>query len=134
MTVSNDVFSNNEGFNGGAIYNVGSTDIQNTIFEYNQTPFPGPYATPSVVPHGGAIDNLGILTVMNSSFIGNGAGEGGAISTGANYFPGSLTLNNDSFSGNQLFVSFGENYSPVGPNVYVDGPTTVNGVVQTSSF
>ncbi|MCD8377676.1 MAG: hypothetical protein LUB59_02680, partial [Candidatus Gastranaerophilales bacterium] len=70
------VFYNNEGENGGAIYNSGDLSITYTSF--------GKVPTKKVVysniaDNGGAIYNAGNLSVTSSSFIDNEAENGGAL-------------------------------------------------------
>ncbi len=68
-TISNSTFSNNSStiFDGGAFYSFNGTDTI-TACTFNNN---------SSAANGGAIDNDGTITAINSTFTGNTAGAGG---------------------------------------------------------
>lgn len=92
VNVSNSTFTNNLanfGGVGGAIFNAegGTVNVSKSIFSGNQ----------ANLSQGGAINNLGTLTVTDSSFSDNKTyGPGGAIYNG-----GSLTVANSDFTNNK---------------------------------
>ncbi|WP_462413203.1 beta strand repeat-containing protein [Neobacillus sp. Marseille-QA0830] len=92
--ITNSTFSNNQALNGngGAITNDGTLMVTRSTFTNNSAPN-GSFG-------GGAIANTKDASVIRSTFIGNTAGlnKAGAI---ANISPdGSITLMNNTFSGN----------------------------------
>lgn len=84
MTIRNSVFENNQGVNGGAVYNL-LTDllIENSIFRNNDTS-KGSVGEQTFGGFGGGVytdgagTGTGTITIRNSRFEGNkGAGQGG---------------------------------------------------------
>lgn len=90
MTISDSIFFHNlADCSGGGLFNEGTVTITNTVFRDNDGGFEG---------EGGALFNNygGTMTVVNSAFIGNlGRINGGAIHNHA-----TLTVRNSSFTGN----------------------------------
>src|SRR5437588_3212823 len=84
LNVSDCVFSNNGGDEGGAINSAGDLTVSNCLFSANDS------AT------GGAIENVGTATVATCTFTGNSAGGFGG---GAIYNSGTLTVSNSTISG-----------------------------------
>ena len=86
---------NGDSYGGGAIYNDGNDNlsINNCTFNNNR-----------VISNGGAIYNVGILTINNSNFNNSYAdyGNGGAI-----YNPGTLTIYNSNFNNNLADEGYG---------------------------
>jgi len=99
LTVSDSTFSDNlAADNGGAIYNNGTLLVSNsTFFDNNSDPFsPNPDDFCFTCGGGGIYNHGGPLTVINSTFSGNGSsGLGGGI-----FNDGGLTVRNSTFSGN----------------------------------
>ncbi len=92
MTITNGEFNNNEAEYGGAIHN--SMTAENA-FNISGTSFTGNQATTG----GGAIHNLGNMTIDNATFTENTAGlKGGAI---FNDIKGTVTLTNSVFTDNK---------------------------------
>jgi CSLREA domain-containing protein len=90
---------------GGAIYNMGHLQVQDSTFQNND----------SVVYHGGAIHNTGILEVRDSTFQGNHSGSfGGAI-----YSTGTLEVDSSFFTKSPLSIESANN----GGAIYNDGGT-----------
>jgi len=59
---------------------------------------------------GGGIYNAGILTVTNSSFLGNNSYNGGGIYSVNTFAPATLTVTNSIFSGNKAAIAGGAIY------------------------
>jgi fibronectin-binding autotransporter adhesin len=93
INMSSCLFNGNSGYAVGAIYNdqTGTITLDQCTFSFN-------FATGY---NSGAINNSGYLEVDNSSFIGNTAPAGGAISR----FGGPVVLQKSTFSAN--FASYG---------------------------
>ncbi|HBX34908.1 MAG TPA: hypothetical protein DEF63_04055, partial [Cyanobacteria bacterium UBA11440] len=103
-------FTKNFADNGGAIYNVGTADIRNSVFDGNY-----------VTCNGGAIHNTGKVSVTDSKFLNNYAhiktkeNKGGAIYS--NYSKdGYFNATNSYFSGN---------YADLGGALYNAGEMTL---------
>ena len=105
LNVSDCVFSNNGGDEGGAINSAGDLTVSNCLFSANDS------AT------GGAIENVGTATVATCTFTGNSAGGFGG---GAIYNSGTLTVSNSTISGNMAPGS-----SSDGGGIYNSGTLTV---------
>ena len=86
-------------FGGGAILNLGATNVSGMTFTGNSAP---------AEVGGGALDdhNLGRLSVDASTFVGNSATQGGAVENEATYCDtsqavcGSVTISGSTFRGN----------------------------------
>lgn len=77
---------------GGGIFNAGTLTVTGSTFENNSAG-----GVPSGGNGGGAIyASSGVLTVRNSTFVGNASAPGGAI----NANDGTVTIDRSSFSGN----------------------------------
>jgi hypothetical protein len=106
-------FVNNQSYyDGGAVCNFGTTTVSNALFSGNASQFThggaignyGGAATVSVTNtrflnnsssiNGGAIDNVGALTVTGSTFAGNAAGFRGG---GINSYVGTMNISSSSF-------------------------------------
>jgi hypothetical protein len=95
FVVRNCIFDQNEAFYGGAISNIdASITIENCIFRNNEAYGHGDDGC------GGAIENTGLLEIIDSSFISNDSWFGGAISNRSN-----LTLTNCVFLGNHAQIA-----------------------------
>jgi predicted outer membrane repeat protein len=81
--------------NGGAIRNLGTTTISNSIFTNNTSNLGG-----------GAIYNDNTITITNSQFIGNSSGSGGAI----------YNFNNMNITGSD----FQANFANIGGAIFTD--------------
>lgn len=104
MSIDNSIIKSNSSYGtvvpyGGAIYNNGNLDINNTTLENNYV-----YGDRGTLLYGGAIANQGNLTITNSSLIGNygegntnNAGFGGAIAN-----QGTLMLDNVNVKDNHI--------------------------------
>ena len=104
MSIDNSIIRSNSSYGtvvpyGGAIYNNGNLDINNTTLENNYV-----YGDRGTFLYGGAIANQGNLTITNSSLIGNygqgntnNAGFGGAIAN-----QGTLMLDNVNVKDNHI--------------------------------
>ena len=104
MTIDNSAFKNNysEGSvlpYGGAIYNSGKLDINNTSFDNNKT-----FGEESYASYGGAIYNLGEININNSSITNNHSDgdEMTIVRGGAIYNNGSLVIDNSDISNNYV--------------------------------
>jgi CSLREA domain-containing protein len=77
--------------NGGGIWNkTGTVHISNSTFDHNQSSY-----------RGGAISNEGgVVTVIGSTFYGNGAAQGGAISS----YSGTVSVTNCTFYANIAYA------------------------------
>ena len=102
LTLTNSSLSGNSADNGGGISNHGTLDVTDGIFSGN-----------SALSGGGIYnDAFGMLTVLDSTFTGNGNGiPGGAI-----YNAGTLEVAGSTFSGN---------FAEEGAGIYNQGPLTV---------
>ena len=135
LTITNSTFSKNTASRrGGGIYSVGQLRVTNTTFSGNSASLGGAISSPNnqgtgevtgstfsgnraegdVVSQGGAIENQGALSVVNSTFSRNSAGGGGGIANGGtatiiggNTFTAELFLTNDTFSGNSASLNNG---------------------------
>jgi CSLREA domain-containing protein len=106
LTVTNSAFSQNTGFfvRGGAIAIEAAitASVSNSTFANNTMNGDSSFG---MAPSGGAITNLGSLTITNSTFFGNtakviiggGGANGGAIANESN---GTVTISNSTFSSN----------------------------------
>jgi len=130
--------TNSGNANGGAIYNEGLLDIEQTVVRYNTSRL-----------HGGAIYNTGTLSVRNSWFYNNTATNPTLIQPngGAIYNLGPLTIERSTFSRNRaenyggalalkgnaaeiINSTIHENYADRGAGIYADAAT---GVTVTNS-
>ena len=100
LTVFDSTFSGNEATEGGAIFNKATVTLANSVLSSN---FSG--------ASGGALvnDSGAELTVLNSTFIDNDAGEGGAIVNSGTLFlvNSTLTENTSDQSGSVLLNASG---------------------------
>jgi predicted outer membrane repeat protein len=104
LTVTNCLFSGNNGGDGGAIFNGNGLQlvVSNSTFSGNTTP-----------NDGGAILNEGYLTITNSTFSGNSSSHsGGAITNGG---PNMLVVNS----------TFSANSAAFGGGIFADTATAV---------
>ena len=86
-TINNSTFTHNNAEDGGAIYNSGSLNEDNSTYNNN-----------IANDDGGAIYNNYELTITNTTFTDNTANNnGGAIE---NYDSDTVTLTNNTFTGN----------------------------------
>jgi predicted outer membrane repeat protein len=97
MTVNNSVITNSSGYNGGGIYNAGSLNVVNSLFSGNHI---SEGMGGAIASYGGTLAVTGSTfsnntAVVDPYFIGGG-GEGGAI-----YTLSALTIANSTFEGNQ---------------------------------
>lgn len=92
LTVRNSNFSGNSATDGGAIYFFGHPNSSNSVLRIENTDFTSNSATAAA----GAIRIFGSLVVSGSSFIGNTAGQGGAIYSR----DGGFEISNSRFTGN----------------------------------
>ncbi len=76
---------------GAALDSRGTVNINNCTFNTN---------TGSSAGEGGAIRNIGTLTITNSAFFGNSSGTGGAIYHSSSLASRSLTVSNSTFFSN----------------------------------
>lgn len=132
-------YNNSGNANGGAIFNEGLLDIEQTSVRYNTSRL-----------HGGAIYNKGTLTVRNSWFYNNTASNPTLVQPngGAIYNLGPLTVERSTFSRNRAENQGGafalkgnaatirnstihENYADRGAGIYADAATGVT-VVNTT--
>ena len=113
LTITNSTFTGNQATSGsllgGAIYNVGTANITNTIFSNN-----------GWGGNGGAIYNVGMMNLAGFSFSNNTATNGGAI-----YSTGMLGMIGGSFSNNSALTSGGA--------IYNAGTTSSQNVVYTNN-
>ena len=136
MSINNSVFENNDTAasvtsEGGALYNKGTIDINNSVFKGN-------YATTEdeqiSFVYGGAVSNAGNMTINNTSINGNyveGNGSQSAVLGGAIYNSANLTVNNSTLNGNYADSPF---YAEGGA-IYndVNGTTTIkNSVIENN--
>ncbi len=118
LTVKNLTLKNADAVNGGAIYNLGTVIIQNSIFQSNTTTGSGgaihnlstlsversAFLNNSATVSGGAIFNHnGVVTVTDTTFSVNKAAEGGAIAHNG----GTSTLLNALLMGNEASTNGG---------------------------
>jgi predicted outer membrane repeat protein len=96
LTLNRAAFINNDAPYGAGIYNTGSLTLTNSVFRENTADYTG-----------GAIDhrsNWRVVSILNSTFAGNSANEGGAIAFGDSQGPtqtiGSIQIGNSIFWGN----------------------------------
>lgn len=89
LTLTNTIIHSNynDGGNGGGIFNMGTSTINQSAFVENNTTF------------GSAISNWGLMTINNSTFSGNYNG-----SVAWNEDGGMLTINNSTFSDNPTYA------------------------------
>ena len=99
-------------YRGGAYYNEGELNIEDSRFSDNSASVGGAIhnekdlivkngtLSGNAAHIGGAINNLGDLSVQSSTFSGNLAGSGGAINNSAIDSPGELSVINSIFTGN----------------------------------
>lgn len=132
LAITGSTFSGCQGTSGGAILNEGGTvTIASSTFTGNEATRAG------VESGGGCILNLessggpvGDLAVTDSLFSDNSAGYGGCIASGAFRGgvsgPGSVTISQSTFSGNQAFV--------VGGAVYFSDPGGTMTVEKTTFY
>lgn len=118
LMMVNDRMSNNTATNGGAIDNAGILTLMNATISSNTATTGGGIdnhsggrmtVTGSTLSAntgsyvGGAINNLAVMTVVNSTLAGNSSYLGGAINNGNQYGTGgTLMLTNDTISGNTV--------------------------------
>jgi len=96
-----------EDLDGGGIYNQGTLHVTNSLFSGNRATWGW--------GHGGAIFNItGTVTLINTTFYGNGAMFGGSIYN----YQGVINVTNSSFSGNMAGAGSGI--------LSIDGTATVN--------
>ncbi len=91
--------------NGGAIANIGTLHVQDSIFTLNDA-----------VTFGGAIYNTGGLTIQSGTFVNNAAGPvfappTGTESGGAIYSTGTLTIKSSRLAENAAFMNGGGIYN-----------------------
>lgn len=104
LTISNSILSNNgaENVEGVMVYGGGIQNENNATLTVNNSTFDSNFAG-----EGGGIINYGVATVNNSTFSSNtGSFHGGGIYN--TFYATSLTVNNSTFSGNSsLYVGGG---------------------------
>ncbi len=81
---------------GGGILNLGKLNVENVTFSNN-----------TAVDYGGALYARDITWVVNSTFSGNSASYGGAISDGSDGYSTGMVIHNTTFSGNSATGSGG---------------------------
>jgi hypothetical protein len=95
LTVTNSTFSNNNSNTGAGIYHVPPGNPLDSPASITTSTFANNHA----IDQGGGLDNVGMMTITNSTFSGNYSsanfGQGGGI-----YNSGTLTIANSTFSGN----------------------------------
>ena len=112
MTVTDDTFTGNSAPNGGAIGNEwGSVAVSNSTFS-NNTASTG--AGGAIINYNPNDDFSNSLSVVGSTISGNAAVNGGGIANGG---PDTLSLTNDTITGNSVTGS--------GGGLYNDGTTTL---------
>ncbi|MBR5154151.1 MAG: autotransporter domain-containing protein [Alphaproteobacteria bacterium] len=107
VTVKGDFTSNTAGKSGGAIYNDGAKDLAGNnggVMTISDSTFTGNKAGEK--GHGGAILDSGTLTVSNTTFKNNEAYVSGAIGQ-ANNATGSMTIENSIFEENYATADAG---------------------------
>lgn len=104
MSIEDSIFKQNYSYGtvvpyGGALYNSGSVDINNTLFQENYVE-----GTKRSYTYGGAVYNTGNMTLNNSIFSGNynKSGEESTSSGGAIYNNANLEINNSAFLDNYV--------------------------------
>jgi predicted outer membrane repeat protein len=116
MTITNNTFSGNSGYYGGAIYNPGYMSIENCIFSGNESNNSGGGIynanTMTIVGStisgndagggGGGINNDNNLTITNTTISDNNAGAGGALANS-----GILAITSTTISGNSAYPIYG---------------------------
>ena len=133
------VFQNNvASASGGAIHNLGVSNINNALFQNNGT---NTLATGTRTQYGGAIYNsngnlngAGETNISNSNFVGNTAQYGGAIynttvqmsAPGVTTNQGTVNLVDTNFRGNQAINSAGTNVESNGGAIYANTDTVTN--------
>ena len=128
MSINNSLFENNNTSasvtsEGGALYNKGNIDINNTVFKDN---FSTTEDEPISFVYGGAISNAGNMTINNTSFTGNYAeakGSQPAVLGGAIYNNANITINNSKLSDNYVDSPF-----------YAEGGAVYNDVNGTATI
>lgn len=104
---------NSASYDGGAIYNkAGTLNIANTTFSTNSTP-----TNVSGVGYGGAIANLGTMTLVNSRLNTNQGRFGGAVFVGGSLTSASATIDHVTFSQNTAGQTGGGLYTNVDTTV-----------------
>jgi hypothetical protein len=122
VTLANlEIYGGGGSASGAGLYNTGTATLNNCFFFSNTATA---YRKADV--NGGAIENLGTMTVTNSRFLENLASDqGGAIDN-----RGTLTVSGSSFNGDQAaFESGGEisNYGTLTVTTTTFGPLPVSG-------
>ena len=98
LNITGSTFTLNTAMDGGAIYNDGNLNINNSTFNQN-----------TARTDGGAIYNTGALTINNSTFNQNTAEYGGAIyNTGALNITGSTFTLNTAMDGGAIYNNCGD--------------------------
>ena len=142
MTIKNTTFNNNYSDSdsiarGGAIYNTGIINIENSSFEQNYVEATEQERTSPFIS-GGAIDNLGDMTINNAIFknnyakgVQNSASFGGAIMNNKN-----LNITNSTFDGNYIDSSSygygGAIYNNTDGNLSIANSTIQNNKISNS--
>ena len=123
MTINNSVFRDNysEGSvlpTGGAIYNTGELQVNNSAFYNNRT-----IGNDSLASYGGVLYNTGNAVFTNSIISDNSSsGDGQSfVRGGAMYNSGKLTIENSTLSGNTISADF---YGDGGAIYNASGATT----------
>ena len=108
LNISNSIFQNNFTYGevlsaGGALYNTGNTDINNSTFRENYIS-----GSSGIFGYGGSIFNSGTIVLKNTNFEGNyaEASNQSLVFGGAIYNSNSLTVENSSFSNNHIETPF----------------------------
>lgn len=124
MTINNSIFRNNysEGSvlpTGGAIYNTGELQVNNSIFDNNQT-----IGNDSLASYGGVIYNTGNAAFTNSTITNNSStgDRQSFVRGGAMYNSGNLTIDNSALSTNSVTADF---YGDGGALYNASGATAV---------
>ncbi|KAA3663967.1 MAG: hypothetical protein DWQ04_08115 [Chloroflexi bacterium] len=132
VTITNSTFSNNQGYNGGAIAmnGWGGSDAGG-VFTVTNSSFSNNVATAAGLVGGGNggggiyVSGGSTATVEGSTFTGNQAVNGGGI----HVLLSNLTVTNSTFNSN---IANGNPSGGGGGAIYIDGTKSMNGSIQVS--
>jgi predicted outer membrane repeat protein len=109
---------NSAGDTGGAIYNLGAHDVSDTNFNQNKT-----VTNTAAIGYGGAVANLGVMTLTRASFVNNDGRFGGALFVGGT-LSARATIDGATFSQNRA--------SQFGGGLYTNAETTAITVTRSA--
>lgn len=139
MTINNSIFKNNYSYGsavpyGGALYNQGSIDINNTLFDGNYAE-----GEDRSFVYGGSIFNTGNMTLNNSTLTNSNAtgGNNSYVFGGAIYNSGNLTINNSNINNNtancDTYADGGAIYNYVNSTLTISNSTLSNNKISSNA-